>query len=31
MEVVDEMAMVPTDYSDKPLTPVVMKKVYILE
>jgi len=25
------MALLPTDYSDKPLTPVVMKKVYIEE
>lgn len=31
MEVVDLMAEVPTDYSDKPLSPVVMKKVYIAE
>lgn len=29
MEVVDEMAEVPTDMSDKPLEPVVMKRVYI--
>ena len=29
IEVVDEIAAVDTDYSDKPLTPVVMKKVTI--
>lgn len=29
MEVVDEMAEVPTDMNDKPLEPVVMKRVYI--
>lgn len=29
LEVVDEIAAVDTDYSDKPLTPVVMKKVTI--
>ncbi len=31
IEVVDEIAAVDTDYSDKPLTPVVMTKVYIEE
>lgn len=31
MDVVDEIASVQTDYSDKPITPVVMKKVYIIE
>lgn len=31
MEVVDAMAEVPTDMSDKPLEPVIMKKVYIEE
>ena len=31
MDAVDAMAEVPTDYSDKPLSPVVMKKVYIEE
>ena len=31
MDAVDKMALVPTDYSDKPLTPVVMTKVYIAE
>ena len=30
IEVVDEIANVPTDYRDKPLTPVVMKKVEIV-
>ena len=30
IEVVDEIAGVPTDYRDKPLTPVVMKKVEIV-
>jgi len=29
IEVVDEIAAVPTDYSDKPTTPVIMKKVTI--
>lgn len=29
MEAVDEIAEVPTDYSDKPTTPQVMKRVYI--
>ncbi len=29
MDVVDEMAEVPTDMNDKPLEPVIMKKVYI--
>ena len=29
IEVVDEIAAVDTDYSDKPLTPVIMKKVTI--
>ena len=29
MEVVDEIAETETDYSDKPVTPVVMKKVWI--
>lgn len=29
MEVVDEIAGVETNYADKPLTPQVMKKVYI--
>ena len=29
MEVVDEIAAVETNYADKPLTPQVMKKVYI--
>ncbi len=31
IEVVDEIAGVKTDYNDKPLTPVVMKKVYAEE
>ena len=31
IEVVDEIASVQTDYNDKPITPVVMKKVYIIE
>ncbi len=31
IEAVDEIAAVETDYADKPLTPVVMKKVYIEE
>ncbi len=31
MEAVDAMAEVATDYSDKPLEPVVMKRVYIEE
>ena len=31
MDAVDAMAEVATDYSDKPLEPVVMKKVYIEE
>lgn len=31
IEVVDEIAAVPTDYSDKPTTPQVMAKVYIEE
>ena len=31
IEVVDEIANVPTDYRDKPLTPVVMKKVRGIE
>lgn len=30
MDVVDEIAGVRTDYSDKPLTPVVMKKVTVI-
>ena len=29
MDVVDEIADTETDYSDKPITPVVMKKVWI--
>ena len=29
MEAVDEIAAVPTDFRDKPVTPVVMKRVYI--
>lgn len=29
MEVVDEIANVKTDFRDKPLTPVIMKRVYI--
>ena len=29
IEVVDEIAKTETDYSDKPVTPVVMKKVWI--
>lgn len=31
MDVVDEIASVETDYNDKPITPVVMKKVYIID
>ncbi|MFR2934487.1 MAG: peptidylprolyl isomerase, partial [Ruminococcus sp.] len=31
MDVVDEIAMVKTDYSDKPLEAQVMKKVTIVE
>ena len=31
METVDAMAEVPTDFRDKPLTPVVMSRVYIKE
>ena len=31
MDAVDEIASIPTDYNDKPLTPVVMTKVYIAE
>ncbi len=31
IEVVDEIAAVPTDYSDKPTTPQIMAKVYIEE
>lgn len=31
MDVVDEIAAVKTDYNDKPVTDVVMKKVYIIE
>ncbi len=31
IEVVDEIAGVKTDQNDKPLTPVVMKKVYVEE
>ena len=31
IEVVDEIASVPTDFSDRPMTPVVMKKVYSKE
>ena len=31
MDVVDEIADCETDYSDKPVTPVVMKKVWIEE
>ena len=29
IEVVDEIASVPTDFLDKPFNPVVMKRVYI--
>lgn len=29
IEVVDEIASVPTDYNDKPRTPQIMKRVYI--
>ena len=29
MDVVDEMAEVPTDMNDKPLEPIIIKKVYI--
>lgn len=29
MEVVDEIAAVPTDYNDKPAVPQIMKRVYI--
>ena len=29
MDVVDEIAATETDYQDKPVTPVVMKKVWI--
>ena len=29
MDAVDEIAAVPTDFRDKPVTPVVMKRVYI--
>jgi peptidyl-prolyl cis-trans isomerase B (cyclophilin B) len=29
MDVVDEIADAETDYSDKPVTPIVMKKVWI--
>lgn len=31
MDVVDEIANVPTDWNDKPTRPVVMKRVYIAE
>lgn len=31
LEVVDEIAAVPTDYSDRPRTPVVMKTVELIE
>ena len=31
MDAVDEIAETETDYSDKPVTPVVMKRVYIEE
>lgn len=31
MEIVDEIAEVDTDYSDKPLNPVVIKRMYIEE
>ena len=31
MDAVDEIAGTETDYSDKPVTPVIMKKVYIEE
>lgn len=31
MEIVDEIAAQPTDYRDKPLSPMAMKKVYIEE
>jgi peptidyl-prolyl cis-trans isomerase B (cyclophilin B) len=29
MDVVDEIAVTPTDYNDRPKTPQIMKKVYI--
>ena len=29
MDVVDEIAVTPTDYNDRPRTPQIMKKVYI--
>ncbi len=31
MDVVDEIASAPTDFRDKPVTPVVMKRVYVKE
>ena len=31
IEIVDEIASIPTDYRDKPLVTPVMKKVYIVE
>ena len=31
IEAVDEIASVPTDFSDRPLTPIKMKKVYIAD
>ena len=31
IEVVDEIAACETDYSDKPIEPVIMKKVYIID
>jgi len=31
IEVVDEIAAVETDYNDKPVEKVVMKKVYMIE
>ena len=31
IEVVDEIASCQTDYNDKPIEPVVMKKVYIID
>jgi len=29
LEVVDEIANTPTDFRDKPTTPVIIKRVYI--
>ena len=29
MDAVDEIASVPTGFNDRPVTPVIMKKVYI--